>query len=60
MKIYNYSFATKGSNAIVIVSVRTDEGIDIADEIATYELQQALANNSSTQWHIEELEVEDY
>ncbi len=59
MKIYNYQYQSKHSNAVIIISVRTDKGRDVADLIAEDELGLAFTADPSS-WYVEEVSEEVY
>ena len=59
MKLYNYLFRANHTNATITISVRTDEGEVVANQIALDELATALTFSAQF-WDVEELEVEDY
>lgn len=57
MTIYNYQYQSKHSNAVIIISVRTDKGLEIASAIAEDELNLAL---KADEWYVEEISEEVY
>lgn len=59
MKLYNYLFRANHTNASITISVRTDEGEVVANQVALEELATAL-DIPANLWDAEELEVEDY
>lgn len=59
MKIYNYQFLANHTNATIAISVRTDEGEVVANQVALDELATALAIPAEL-WDAEDLEIEDY
>lgn len=59
MKLYNYLFRANYTNASITITVRTDEGEVVANQVALEELATALAIPAEL-WDAEELEVEDY
>ena len=58
MKIYNYQFQTKGTNATVLVTIRTDEGQTVADELANDELWKVVRDFDA--WWLEDVTEEDF
>lgn len=59
MKMYNFEFRANHTNATITVSIRTDEGWDVAEETALQELKTALGIPAHL-WDIEESSSEDY
>jgi len=59
MKIYNYAFEAKHTNATILISVRHDQTEVEANEIALAELANAL-DIPAESWYVENLEIEDY
>lgn len=61
MKIYNYEFQAKYTNATIVISVRTDEGEVVANQTALDELANALQIPADG-WYVEAdgMWVEDY
>ncbi len=59
MKIYNYQYQSKNSNATIIITVLSDKGRDVADLIAEDELGLAFTAEPSS-WYVEEVSEEAY
>jgi len=59
MKLYNYAFQAKHTNATILISVRTDQTEVEANEIALAELTNAL-DIPVDSWYVEDLAIEDY
>lgn len=59
MKLYNYVFQAKHTNATILISVRNDQTEVEANEIALAELANAL-DTTAESWYVEELEIEEY
>ena len=58
MKIYNYQFQTNGTNATVLVSIRTDKGNAVADSLANDELFAVVKDGN--EWWLEDVTEEDF
>lgn len=59
MKIYNYQYWSKETNATITITVTSDKGREVADLIAEDELGLALAA-TPTSWWVEEVSQEAY
>lgn len=61
MKIYNYEFQAKYTNAVITISVRTDEPEPVANQVALDELANAL-DIPKDSWYVQDdgFWVEDY
>ena len=58
MKIYNYQFQTNGTNATVLVSIRTDKGNAVADSLANDELFAVVKDGN--EWWLEDVTEENF
>lgn len=59
MRIYNYEYQAKYTNAVIIISVRTDEGKEVADKIASGEFENAM-DVAKESWYVAEEWDEEY
>lgn len=58
IKLYHYQFQTSGTNATILVTVRTDKGETVADELANAELYATGVDVSL--WWLEDVTEEDF
>lgn len=59
MMIYGYEYQAKYTNAIITISVRTDEGWDKANEIAQAEFENAMSVPAEA-WYLGESWDEEF
>jgi len=59
MKLYNYAFQAKHTNATILISIRNDQTEVEANEIALEELANALSIPAES-WYVEDLDMEEY
>lgn len=57
MELFIYDYLSKNTNALITITVRTDEGREVADFIAHDELLQAV-RSEPTSWYVDNVEKE--
>lgn len=59
MMIYGYEYQAKYTNATITISVRTDEGQEVADRIAKEEFDNAMEVHKDS-WYLAESWDEEF